>query len=132
MKNILSYRGVVLPHDCNELNHMTMTQYVDKFDQAGRRCFLTLKLDRKCVVAIEQKTNYIKETQEGDLIDIRSSLLKVGNKTFTMKHEMYCAQSDAVVGKMNIVYANFDMANKKALPFTLDQQKALNNFLKET
>lgn len=125
MTNLLTYRGVVVSHDCNELNHMTMTQYVEKFDQAGRRAFLELGLKRKEVVAIEQTTKYVKETQEGDLIDIRTTLLDVADKTITLLHKMYNAQTEELVGRMNIVYANFDMRSKRAVSFTITRRAQL-------
>ena len=125
MKNLLTYRGVVMSMDCNELNHMTMTQYISKFDQAGRRCFLELNLERTSVVAIEQTTKYVKETVAGDVIDIRSTLIGVGDKTFTLSHDMYNASSEDLVGKMTIVYANFDIKTRRAISFGITKRTEL-------
>ena len=127
MRNILSYRGIVGTKDCNELNHMSMTQYIDKFDKAGRRCFMELGLSRQEVVALEQKTNYYRETNAGDLIDIRSTLINVDDKTFTLLHRMYNEETQELVGKMKIVYANFDKRSKRAVSWGVAKRGELTD-----
>lgn len=131
MKNVLTYRGVVATTDCNELNHMSMTQYVDKFDKAGRRCFLLLGLNRQEVVALEQKTNYFRETSAGDLIDIRSTLKTIDDKTITLEHKMYDVEKETIVGKMKIVYANFDKRTRRAISFSIERRTQLERSIEE-
>ena len=122
MKKTLTYKGVVMARDCNSNEHMSMTQYVDKFDQAGQRFFLDLGLnnyknEQHRIVTIEQHTKYLKEAYEGELLDIHSTLLNIGNKAFTVFHELHNADSQELISTMTIVYTFFDKSSKRALPF---------------
>lgn len=129
-KKITTFKGAILARDCNANNHMSMTQYVDKFDQAGQRFMLEtglihFKNEGQGIVTIEQHTKYLKEAYEGNLIDIQSSLLNIGNKAFTVFHEMFNADSEELISTMTIVFTFFDKREKRALLFPKGMKEKL-------
>ena len=129
-KKILTFKGVVQTRDCNANNHMSMTQYVDKFDQAGQRFMLEtglvhFKNEGQGIVTIEQNTKYLKEAFEGNFLDIRSSLIRIGNKAFTVFHEMFNSDTEELISTMTIVFTFFDKHNKRALPFPKGMREKL-------
>ena len=106
-----------MPRDCNASEHMSMTQYIDKFEQAGRRFFLEMSLvphqnPDEGIVAIEQQTKYLREAYESDLLDINTTLVDIGNKAFTLFHEMRNARTNEQISTMRIVFTLFNQINK--------------------
>ena len=132
MKNILTYKGAVMTWECDSNRHMNVMYYVNKFEHAGRAFSLEMGLTElgrddndTGIVVVEQKIKYLKEVFEDDLLYIESTLLHVGNKAFTILHEMYEAKSKVVVSTMEVVLVLFDKKNRKALLFPEDKRRKL-------
>lgn len=133
MKKILTYKGAAMSWECDSNNHLNVMYYVNKFEQGGRNFMLEMGLTEVSenknigVVVLEQKINYFKEVVEDDLLFIESSLLDVGNKAFTILHEMYCSNSQELVCTMKAVKVLFDRVSRSALPFPSDKRAKLLN-----
>ena len=131
MKKVLTYKGAVMTWECDSNGHMNVMYYMNKFEQAGRNVDLKMdvasfgKDNQIGMVVVEQKINYFQELLEDDLIYIESSLLNVGNKAFTMLHEMYHGRTRKICATMRIVGVLFDKKSRKALPFPSDMRKEL-------
>ena len=117
--------------ECDSNRHMNVMYYINKFEHAGRNFEMELDLgtadDREKVgmVVLEQQVKYLREVFEDDLLYVESSLIEVGNKAFTLFHEMYNARSKELVCSMRIVLVLFDKINRKALPLPPEKKAAL-------
>jgi len=137
MKKILTYKGAVMTWECDSNRHMNVMYYVNKFEHAGRNFSMELDLhdyetsESTGMVVLEQKINYLREVFEDNLLYVESTLLGVGNKTFTVLHEMYRNPQKELVAKMELVLVLFDKVHRKALPFPKDRKEALLKMLED-
>lgn len=137
MKKVLTYKGAVMTWECDSNRHQNVMYYINKFENAGRNFNPSLGLtdyirhEKIGMVVVEQRIKYLKETFEDDLLYIESSLLAIGNKSFTILHEMKNGVTDELVSTMNVVLVLFDKVNRKGVPFPKKQKdillKQLNN-----
>lgn len=131
MKKVLTYKGAVMTWECDSNRHMNVMYYINKFEHAGRQFGLEMGLEAtgqdrdNGIVVVEQTIQYLKEVFEDDLLYIESSLLDIGNKAFTIFHEMYHSQTRERVSTMKAVLVLFDKVNRKALPFPADKREQL-------
>ena len=131
MKKTLTYKGAVMAWECDSNRHMNVMYYINKYEHAGRNFDLTMKLfenenvEKIGLVVLEQQIKYMQEVFEDDLLYIESSLVDIGNKAFTVLHEMYNARTKKQVSTMKAVLVLFDKVNRKALPFPLERKQKL-------
>ena len=132
MKKILTYKGAVMTWECDSNQHMNVMYYVNKFEHAGRAFALEMGLtelgrgkEDTGIVVIEQTLKYLREVFEDDLLYVESSLVDIGNKAFTVLHEMYDARTKKIVSTMKVALVLFDKKNRKALPFPKERKEAL-------
>ena len=133
MKKIQTYQGAVMTWECDSNRHMNVMYYVNKFEHAGRLFahhmgFEGLGKDEQLgFVALEQVITYEREVFEDDLLFIQSSLVDIGNKAFTIFHEMYNYQGEQRVATMKVTLVLFDKVKRKALPFPSEKKEGLLN-----
>ena len=123
MKKVLTYKGAVMTWECDSNRHMNVMYYINKFEHAGHNSNLELGIDHgqgdsnRGMVVVEQNIKYFKELFEDDLVYIESTLLDIGNKAFTIIHEMYNGRTRELVASMKLIGVLFDKSTRKALPF---------------
>ncbi len=131
MKKALTYKGAVMTWECDSNRHMNVMYYVNKFEHAGRNTSVELGLtdivgkNNIGIVVVEQQIKYLREVLEDDLIYIESTLVDIGNKAFTILHEMYNTKSKELVSTMKIAAVLFDKVGRKALPFPKEKKISL-------
>ncbi len=130
MKKVLTYKGAVMTWECDSNRHMNVMYYINKFENAGHNTNLELDLaeynsDELGMVVLEQVINYHRELFEDDVVYVESTLLDIGNKAFTLLHEMYNGKTKELSATMKIVGVLFDKVNRKALPFPTDKREIL-------
>lgn len=131
MKKKLTYKGAVMTWECDSNRHMNVMYYINKFEHAGRHFDIDLGLftegasEEIGIVVLEQQIRYLQEVFEDDLLYIESSLLEVGNKAFTVFHEMYNSRTKTLVSTMKVVLVLFDKLERKALPFPAERKAKL-------
>ena len=117
--------------ECESNEHLNVMYYINKFEQARHNFMLEMGFrntrdhQQMDTVVLEQKINYFKEVKERDLLFIESTLLEIGNKSFTILHEMFNTDSRELVCTMKMVMVPFDRQNRCALPFPNDLRKEL-------
>lgn len=118
--------------ECDSNHHMNVMYYINKFENAGRNFNLELGLAEPMnadpnmgMVVIEQTIKYIKEVFEDDLIYIESELIDIGNKAFTINHDMYNGLTRELVSNMRLVGVLFDKKARKAMAFPTDIKEKL-------
>jgi len=134
MKRILTYKGAVMTWECDSNQHMNVMYYINKFESAGRNFgmhigFHDLMSKEVGSVVVEQTIKYIKEVFEDDLLYVESSLLKVGNKSSTVLHEMYNSVTKEKVAEMKLVLVLFDKVNRKALEIPEATKETMKNLI---
>jgi len=123
--------------ECDSNRHMNVMYYINKFEHAGRNFSLELGFDElgdsdvMGMVVLEQHIKYLKEVFEDDLLFIESTLLSVGNKAFTVLHQMFNAKTKVLVCEMKIVLVLFDKINRSALPMPVANRRRLQAALEE-
>ena len=134
MKKILTYKGAVMTWETDSNRHMNVMYYVNKFEHAGRNFNLDLGLHKIIhqgeigIVVLEQKLNYYREVFEDDLIYIESSVIDIGNKAYTLFHEMYNGKTKELVSTMRVVLTLFDQVERKAIVFPpLEKERLLKS-----
>lgn len=136
MKKILTYKGAVMTWETDSNRHMNVMYYVNKFEHAGRNFNLDLGLQeirehgKVGIVVLEQKLNYHREVFEDDLLYVESSLVDIGNKAYTLFHEMYNGTTKELVSTMRVVLTLFDQVDRKAIVFPIALKERLLNAIK--
>lgn len=137
MKKKLTYKGAVMTWECDSNRHLNVMYYVNKFEHATRHFNVELGLfvegtaEEIGIVVLEQQIKYFREVFEDDLLYIESSLEDIGNKAFTIFHEMYNTRTKLLVSNMKVVLTLFDKIERKALPFPKKHKELLMKKLLE-
>jgi len=120
-----TYRGTVYPWQCDHVGHMNIMWYVGKFDEANWNLFarigLTptyLRVANRGMAAVQQNITYKRELLAGDIVEIRSSLLEVREKSIRFVHEMRNAEIGEVVAICEITGVHMDRQARKATAFS--------------
>ena len=94
-KGLVTYRGAVYASHCDHIGHMNIVSYGAKFDEANWVFFCEIGLtpsylrsDRHGMAGVQQNITYKQELFAGDVIEIRSHVLEVGEKRLRVRHEM--------------------------------------------
>ena len=137
MDDNVTYKGAVMTWECDSNGHMNVMYYVNKFELAGRNFNIGLGLtdfghkSNIGMVVLEQNIKYLKEVFEDDLLFMRSHLIDLGNKTFTIFHEMYNTRTNDIVSSMRVVCVLFDKKERKALALPGNIKDFLQKKLKD-
>jgi acyl-CoA thioester hydrolase len=121
--DLITYRGVVNLSHLDHMGHMNVQHYVGMFDHATWVLFATIGLDadwfreQHCgTAALEQNIQYKRELRAGDVIEIRSGILELGNKTIRLVHEMRHAVGGWIAARTTILGCYFDTVARKSVP----------------
>src|SRR5690606_30568003 len=111
----------IVESDLDELGHMNYLRYIKIFEiarfgwfeQIGLR-FENLLEEQLGPVLLKLETEYSKEVRLGDTVEIRSHLIRVGTKSFTLKQTMlHEGQTSATT---TAIMAIMDLQKRKAIP----------------
>jgi acyl-CoA thioester hydrolase len=119
-----TYRGTVYPWQCDHVGHMNIMWYVGKFDEANWNLFarfgLTpsyLRQSNRGMAAVQQNITYKRELLAGDIVEIRSRLLELREKSIRFVHEMRDAETGEVAAICEITGVHMDRHARRATPF---------------
>jgi len=119
----VTYRGAVHLHHLDHMGHMNVQHYVGMFDHATWILLAELGLtaewfrdQNRGMAALEQKIQYKRELRAGDVIEIRSGVLELGNKTMRITHEMRHFTGGWVAARTTILATYFDTIARKSTP----------------
>ena len=120
----LTYRGAVYPRHLDHMGHMNVQFYVAKFDAAVWHLFDRLGLtadyirEHNCgMAAVEMNIRYLKELHAGDLVTVRSGLLKVGGRRLELVQEMRLGEAGELAVVEKITAVHLDRQARRAVPF---------------
>ena len=119
----LTFRGIVYPWHLDHMRHMNVQHYAGMFDQASWILLSLVGLDaryfrehRRGMAALEQKIQYKSELLAGDMFEIRSAIVEVGEKTIRLQHQMYKVGTGALAAATSILGIQIDTDARKAAP----------------
>ena len=119
-----TYRGTVYPWQCDHVGHMNIMWYVGKFDEANWNLFARLGLTPgylRCsgrgMAAVQQNIAYRRELLAGDIVEVRSTLIEIGEKSIRFVHEMRNGETGEVAASCEITAVHMDRQLRKSAPF---------------
>jgi acyl-CoA thioester hydrolase len=122
-----TYKGCVYPWQCDHVGHMNIMWYVGKFDEANWNLFATLGLtpsylrsENRGMAAVQQNITYKREMLAGDIVEVRSRVLELGDKSVRFEHEMRNGETDEVTARCELTGVYMDRLVRKAIAFPSD------------
>ena len=125
-----TYRGTVYPWQCDHVGHMNIMWYVGKFDEANWNLFARVGLTPSYLrdsgsgmAAVQQNITYRRELLAGDIVEIKSSLLEIRERSIRFRHEMRNAETGEVAA------VHMDRGARKSAPFAETIRRAAAKLL---
>jgi acyl-CoA thioester hydrolase len=104
---------------------MNIMWYAGKFDEANWNLFARIGLtptylrnSGRGMAAVQQNISYKRELPAGDIVEVRSFLLEVRDKSIRFAHEMRNAETGEVAAACEITAVHMDRQARKSAPFT--------------
>jgi acyl-CoA thioester hydrolase len=119
---IHTFQGAVLASEYDSRSHMNSRMYVSRFDQAT--WFLLAAIGetpasmekRKLRLAIvRQNYQFLEELRGGELVDVRSGFLTVGEKYFRFLHQMYNFETKNLVATCDCVAVEASLETRRSV-----------------
>jgi acyl-CoA thioester hydrolase len=119
-----TYCGTVYPWQCDHVGHMNIMWYVGKFDEANWNLFARLGLtptylreSGRGMAAVEQNISYRRELLAGDIVEVRSVVLEIREKSIRFRHEMRNAETGEIAAICEITGVHMDRQARKSIAF---------------
>ena len=124
MESAATYCGTVYPWQCDHVGHMNIMWYVGKFDEANWNLFARIGLTptwlreaNRGMAAVQQTISYTRELLAGDIVEIRSVVLEIRDKSIRFRHEMRNAETGEIAAACEITGVHMDRQARKSAPF---------------
>ena len=124
MTSEATYRGTVYPWQCDHVGHMNIMWYVGKFDEANWHLFARLGMtpaylreQNRGMAAVQQNIAYKHELLAGNIVEVRSRALEIGDKSLRLLHEMWNAETQELSASCELTVVHMDRRERKALSF---------------
>jgi len=121
---LLTYRGAVYASHCDHIGHMNIASYGAKFDEANWVLFCEIGLtpsylrsERHGMAGVQQNIAYSKELFAGDVIEIRSGVLEIGEKRLRVRHEMRNLETGELAATCEITAVHLDKQAHRSCAF---------------
>lgn len=117
------YKGVAHPWNCDVLGHMTTRFYVAMFDDASYHFIHEIfgwkgnQSDdgQLALVDVRHVTEYLAEVPEGNLLEVRAGLRKIGTKSLTIQFEMLNLSRGEIAATQESTSVLFDMQSRQGV-----------------
>lgn len=133
---IVTYRGAVYASHCDHIGHMNIASYGAKFDEATWVLFCELGLTPSYLrspghgmAAVQQTITYKKELFAGDVIEIRSQVLEVGERRLRFRHEMRNIETGELSATSEINGVHLDKKAHRSCEFPLAVRAAAEKMM---
>ncbi len=120
----ITYRGTVYPWHCDQVGHMNVMWYVGKFDEATWNLFALIGLtpsylrdNARGMAAVQQNISYRRELLPGDVVEVESRVLSIGEKVIRFEHEMRNGETGEVAATCELTAVHLDRDSRRACPF---------------
>ena len=118
-----TFKGAVLASEYDFASHMNSRMYVSRFDQAT--WFLlhaigvtpaSMKQKSLRIAIVRQNYQFLEELRGGELVEIRSGFLTIGEKYFRFLHQMHNDESGNLVATCDCVAVQAGLETGKSIP----------------
>jgi acyl-CoA thioester hydrolase len=110
--------------------------YVGKFDEANWNLFARIGLtptylreSGRGMAAVEQNISYRRELLAGDIVEVRSILLEIREKSIRFRHEMRNAETGEIAAICEITGVHMDRQARKSIAFAETIRKSVESQL---
>lgn len=119
---IHTFKGAVLASEYDFTSHMNSRMYVSRFDQAT--WFLlhaigvtpaSMKHKNLRVAIVRQNYQFLEELRGGELVEVRSGFLTVGEKYFRFLHQMYNYETKNLVATCDCVAVEASLETSRSV-----------------
>ena len=124
---IVTYRGAVYASHCDHIGHMNIASYGAKFDEANWVLFCEIGLTPSYLrsqshgmAGVQQNIAYKRELLPGDIVEIRSRLLEIREKSIRFVHEMRNAVTGEISAVCVLTGVSMDSRTRRSCPFPQD------------
>jgi acyl-CoA thioester hydrolase len=122
--DLITYKGTVYPWQCDHVGHMNIMWYVGKFDEANWHLFARLGMtpaylrEQNCgMAAVQQNISYKRELLAGDIVEVRSRVLEIKDKSLRFVHDMWNTGTNELAAACELTGVHLDRAARKAVAF---------------
>ncbi|MGD0932312.1 MAG: acyl-CoA thioesterase [Candidatus Korobacteraceae bacterium] len=131
-----TFKGAILASEYDVASHMNSRMYVSRFDQAT--WFLlhaigvtpaSIKQQNLRVAIVRQNYQFLEELRGGELVEIKSGFLAVGEKYFRFLHQMYDDESGKMVATCDSVAVQASLESGKSVSLTPSLQEKAKRYL---
>jgi acyl-CoA thioester hydrolase len=136
METDATYRGTVYPWQCDHVGHMNIMWYVGKFDEANWNLFRKVGADAVLPARSRPRhgrraadRHYKRELLAGDIVEVRSRLLEIRDKSISFLHEMRNAETGEIAAACEFVGVHMDRQARKSTPFAPAIRNAVERHL---
>ena len=131
-----TFKGAVLASEYDFTSHMNSPMYVSRFDQATwfllRAIGVTpvsIKQQNLRIAIVRQNYQFLEELRGGELVEIKSGFLAVGEKYFRFLHQMHDAERGRMVATCDSVAVRASLETGKSVPLTVELQDRAKLYL---
>jgi len=103
---------------------MNIMWYVGKFDEANWNLFARIGLtptylreSGRGMAAVQQNISYKRELLAGDIVEVRSVLLEIREKSIRFRHDMRNAETGEIAAFCEITGVHMDRQARKSVAF---------------
>ena len=128
MTNLLdTFRGTVNTWECDEVGHMNVQFYVARASDAGFYLRDALGIspsvvrnEGRAMVALEEHVRFLRELRAGDIMNMRTRLLEIRDKTVVTLHELLNSATGETSATIVAVSGHFDLKSRKLVPWSAE------------
>ncbi|HMH99783.1 MAG TPA: acyl-CoA thioesterase [Bradyrhizobium sp.] len=136
MESAVTYRGTVYPWHCDHVGHMNIMWYTGKFDEANWNLLAKIGLtpsylreSGRGMAAVQQHVTYKRELLAGDIVEVQSQLLEIGEKSIRFVHEMRNAETGEIAATCEFTGVHMDRQARKSTAFAETGRRAAAKLL---
>ncbi|MDP7427312.1 MAG: thioesterase family protein [Alphaproteobacteria bacterium] len=129
---IETYRGAVWPRDCDVVEHMTISAYVERFGDANLALFEAVGMglgymerERRALAAVEANVQFHRELRVGDVMHVEGGITGTEGKIVGIGHRLIDSANGEVVTSYRQKSVHFDLDARKSVALSGDRRRAL-------
>jgi len=133
---VVTFKGAVLASEYDSTAYMNSHMYVSRFDQATWFLLSTIgvtpismKQKRLRVAIIRQNYQFLEELRGGELVEIKSGFMTVGEKYFRFLHQMYTDVPGRIAATCDCVAVQASLETGKSVPLSKALRSAATRHL---
>ena len=111
--------------------HVNNTSYFFYFEEARTRFFKSIieREEHINFIVARVECDYVAQAFAAQTLTVKSSIVHIGTKSFTMVHEIYEKESETLIAKARAIIVCFDFQQKKSIPISHELRAELEQYI---